>query len=547
MRLSGVSSGKQTEDPMSNRSHRLARYTPWFIVLVAALSMLRCGKDASTGLVDPPRCSEPSFVPAPGTYATEQHVTMASATSGATIHYTLDGSVPTVESPEHTAPLAITENTTIRAIATAPEHRESIVATAAYRIEPCSLSVTAPNGGEEWIDGRRYDIKWETSHCVDWVDIDLYHDGGFCTAVADSTENDGLLQWVAESCDSVTGGYTIQIVDRVTGSSDDSDDLFTIIRPDTCRPTVVLPNGGESWSAGGTQEIRWTSTEACGDSVRVELICDESPCAIIAASTENDGLLEWTVETTLHGLSESKYKIRITDIESDQVDESDATFTIIDNSPCLLQITSPDGNRVWLQHDAATITWSTSGNCGDSLRIELLLDDTVCRVLDGSTPNTGSFAWTIERCDEAMAPYRIRLTDLDSGVSDVSDGSITIQSCDRTITSPSGDETLTEGTPHEITWRNDGVICIEKIRIDLLQSGLVCNTIADSTDDDGAFSWSAQRCLDQNEGYAIEITGLSSGESSIGSSTFSIIPPGSCQPQIMIPNGGEEWQVGTNH
>src|SRR4029078_5423193 len=61
----------------------------------------------------------PTFSPAPGTLtAPNNHVTLATATTGATIYYTTDGSSPSrKKSPVHTAPIAITATTTLKAFA----------------------------------------------------------------------------------------------------------------------------------------------------------------------------------------------------------------------------------------------------------------------------------------------------------------------------------------------------------------------------------------------------------------------------------------------
>jgi hypothetical protein len=65
-----------------------------------------------------------------GIYETAQTVSLTSATSGATIHYTLDGTPATSSSPVYTTPLNITETTRIRAIAVAAgkeNSREEVV------------------------------------------------------------------------------------------------------------------------------------------------------------------------------------------------------------------------------------------------------------------------------------------------------------------------------------------------------------------------------------------------------------------------------------
>jgi hypothetical protein len=67
---------------------------------------------------------------ATGVYETPQSVTLTSATQGATIYYTTDGTAPTTASSVFTTPLNITETTRIRAIAVADgkvDSREEVV------------------------------------------------------------------------------------------------------------------------------------------------------------------------------------------------------------------------------------------------------------------------------------------------------------------------------------------------------------------------------------------------------------------------------------
>ena len=54
---------------------------------------------------------------------------ISSASSGATLHYTIDGSTPTTSSPTYHAPMLISTNLTINAIATAPGATSSNVST----------------------------------------------------------------------------------------------------------------------------------------------------------------------------------------------------------------------------------------------------------------------------------------------------------------------------------------------------------------------------------------------------------------------------------
>src|SRR5882724_6720313 len=81
-----------------------------------------------------PPAATPTFTPAPGSYASAQSVTINDATAGATIYYTTNGSTPTTASTVYAGPIAVSVNTTINAIATAPNFSQSAVASGFYSI-----------------------------------------------------------------------------------------------------------------------------------------------------------------------------------------------------------------------------------------------------------------------------------------------------------------------------------------------------------------------------------------------------------------------------
>ena len=76
---------------------------------------------------------KPVFSVEAGSFTEAQSVEITCATEGATIYYTTDGSEPTAESTEYTGAIAISETTTLKAIAIKGED-QSIVAEATYMI-----------------------------------------------------------------------------------------------------------------------------------------------------------------------------------------------------------------------------------------------------------------------------------------------------------------------------------------------------------------------------------------------------------------------------
>lgn len=82
-----------------------------------------------------PVVATPTFTPAEGTYYEAQNVTINCSTEGATIYYTLDGSDPTTASSVFSAPIDVSETTTIKAMAVKADYENSAIATATYTIQ----------------------------------------------------------------------------------------------------------------------------------------------------------------------------------------------------------------------------------------------------------------------------------------------------------------------------------------------------------------------------------------------------------------------------
>jgi hypothetical protein len=92
-----------------------------------------------------PSVSTPTFSPAPGTYTSAQTVTIADATSGATIYYTSDGTTPTTSSTKYSGPITVSWTETLQAIAATTG--DSAIASAAYTItsQPNFMLATSPS------------------------------------------------------------------------------------------------------------------------------------------------------------------------------------------------------------------------------------------------------------------------------------------------------------------------------------------------------------------------------------------------------------------
>jgi alpha-L-arabinofuranosidase len=80
------------------------------------------------------QAAAPAFSASPGTYTAAQSVVLSSATSGAAIYYTTNGTTPTASSTKYTGAIKISATTTVKAIAVATNFANSAVSSATYTI-----------------------------------------------------------------------------------------------------------------------------------------------------------------------------------------------------------------------------------------------------------------------------------------------------------------------------------------------------------------------------------------------------------------------------
>jgi len=89
----------------------------------------------------------PTFGPGSGLYTSVQHVAITSATAGAKIYYTVDGSTPSVSSTLYTGPVTVSGNTTLEAFALGTGAVPSKTTSAAYAFDTVKAPTFSPAGG----------------------------------------------------------------------------------------------------------------------------------------------------------------------------------------------------------------------------------------------------------------------------------------------------------------------------------------------------------------------------------------------------------------
>jgi hypothetical protein len=94
----------------------------------------------------------------------------------------------------------------------------------------------------------------------------------------------------------------------------------------------MMPNGGQSWTRGTTQNIGWMYTHNPGTTVKITLERPGAPAQVLAENfgiyqqIEHFGTYPWPIPSNLTPAGDYKIKIQVTNTQ--YVDTSDQPFTI---------------------------------------------------------------------------------------------------------------------------------------------------------------------------------------------------------------------------
>lgn len=456
-----------------------------------------------------------------------------------------------------------------------------------FTIDPeLEIKVTQPNGGEEWLAGSSQYIRWSTGipvppaipgqieaertgvrkisknksikstsaavkntkagntavkdpdllTSIDNVKIEYStNNGASWELITESTTNNGSFLWSnIPSLNSTLCVVRISDVDDGV-PFDVSDQSFTIFTDLPQEIEITVPNGGESWPAGSSQDIKWNSTGVAN--VKIEYTINNGVnWNVIVESTPSDGFFTWA---QIPATASTNCKVRITDVaDGDPFDVSNGFFEIAPEPN--VTVLSPNGGETWQVDDEKEITW-TSENVAN-VKIELTTNGgAVWNVLTESTESDGSFKWTVvDGINSSLC--KIKISDAADAVpSDISDGnfSITNQAVQNiNIVAPNGGEDWKSGNSEEIIWTS---LYIDSVKIELTtNNGKDWDTIVESIENTEVYQWSVKEV--NSKACKIRVSDTDGDPTSISDATFSIRPVPLVE--VLSPNGGETWEAG---
>ncbi len=182
----------------------------------------------------------PTITPAGGTFVDSVQVTLTTVTTGAEIHYTVDGTIPTTNSLLYISALTLTSSTTVKAKAFKAGMSDSAVASVVFAIttQPKASIIPAANTSARsgsWIVEGTDVYYWNSGVWLEYrVDFGL---GGTWTFGATATNQN------SSSAPGLPTGYTFNLTVAIDGAS---------------KGTLQVP-GSTTMSQTGTLQLAMTA------------------------------------------------------------------------------------------------------------------------------------------------------------------------------------------------------------------------------------------------------------------------------------------------
>ncbi|MEJ2627074.1 MAG: hypothetical protein P8078_00740 [bacterium] len=193
--------------------------------------------------------------------------------------------------------------------------------------------------------------------------------------------------------------------------------------------TVNVPNGGESWYAGTTHYITWSSSNFTSP-VKIEYSSDNGySYTSIISSTANDGSYTWTVPQDFS----SQCLVRISDAaDGNPSDVSNAAFSIT----AFIALDVPDGGEDWTAGTTHYIVWHGQGIDNYDVKMEYSTDNGASYTFINYKTNigtSGSYGWEVPNTPSTQCLMKVTVL-LPPAVTDVSSATFTISSSASTNT-----------------------------------------------------------------------------------------------------------------
>ena len=473
-----------------------------------------------------------------------------------------------------------------------------------------SITVTSPNGGEQWQKGISRTITWQDNR---QTLLPVHYDIKLITAVMPRTiatqVSGSSYSWVVgnindlqDTSGSVNNGqYSIQVCESGTSICDSSNNYFTITAsgnfPQGCTSTsgyssttgqpcsataqpsitVTSPTAGTTYSTGTTMNINWTAPAGTQSNASVSLFFFQNKMVngsqinltVTPAVAMSLGTYSWTIPTTVAPGDQFYVRARC---DSGCANPSYTTydsgpFTITASGTPSITVTSPNGGT-YKVGDKIHIQWVPPVSNSTSDILYITIQNFGGTTGDGSIPGisamlgASSYDYTVPTTLLPGSMYKVAISGVVNGIavsgSTANYFTITAPTATPsiTVTSPNGGESWAIGSTHNITWTLSGTLpSTDTVNIQVSNSSNVViyqiHTLTAAQGSSGVYSWTVPNNFtgDPNGRYKIKIDDQQTGLINDSSDNYFTITAPTATPSITVtsPNGGESWAIGSTH
>ncbi len=416
-----------------------------------------------------------------------------------------------------------------------------------FTIEPPSLTVISPNGGETLVSGKPATITWDSVPLSGSVTIKLSTDSGvsYPTTIIANAPNVGSYIWQVPA-NLVTTTARIQVTANSGPARTDNSNADFSVRQQSI--TVTSPNAaGILWYTVNPQTITWSSTGLTGN-VRIELsrVLGSGGIRTDWELLGTPAVAAGTFAYTPTAPGTTTALIRITSATDSTV--SDVSDNVFEIREARITVTSPVAGDKWAISFPYTITWTTEGlPIGqDRVDIQISRNSSPFVNLFTDVANSGAQSWTV------TGPQRdnciIRVVARSVPISGVS-GTFAVVGASVALTDPNGGERVAVGRNYSIRWTAippQGTVTLRLSR----NSGLSYDfTIATGVPNNGRYDWlvptqvNGQPIDTTTARVLIEVDGSPfPAQTDFSNADFTIETP---RVTVLYPNGGEIWYTHT--
>ena len=449
-----------------------------------------------------------------------------------------------------------------------------------------SITVTSPNGGENWPGASNQSISW-TSSSVTQVNIEFTTNNGsnWTTIITNHSALSTPYTWTVPGAGPLGSTQCRVRVTSATNSliTDQSNANFTIPPSGI---TVLFPNGGEEFFNSQARSIRWSVQSIVNVNIDYSTNNGVSWNSIATNIPANRTFHNWIVPINVIS---SQVLVRVVDASNTTVlDVADATFAIVsqpeiditkyrggqfdgyskdNNLPKTLTVSSPNGGEIWNGATTQNITWNSQNI--DNVRIEFSSNNgSSWNVIQATYPvGTGTLPWVVPSAGPlGSTQCFVRISNAtDLTLNDVSNNAWSIPAASITLQSPDGGEEFFNQSIRPIRWTSQSVI---NVRLEYsTNNGSAWILINDSIPSSRTFfSWLVPANLNTSAARVriLDRTNYAVGDSSASAFIISTSPEiditkyrggnfdgyssDNSAPktlQLLTPNGGEIWNGAT--